>query len=92
MNRRFFGVALTLACVLLSVAGCETLRTRQHVRHTDYDPEVKDAAAEKVESEGEKILDVRSDGKKSQPFFRSSRLVGGLSSEAREIEGDMGIH
>lgn len=89
MNRRFFRAASVY--VVLSLAGCETLRLRQNHRGPDHDPDVKHAAPERVESEGEKILDVRSDDKKSQPFFRPSRLAGGLSSEAREIEGDMGI-
>ena len=35
------------------------------------------------------VLDVKSATPK--PFFKPSRLTGGLSDEAREIEGDMGI-
>ena len=92
MNRRFFGVALTLVCCsCVTLAGCEWLHQGLRSK-SDRDPAVAHASGESVESEGDKILDVRSDSKKLKPFFRSSRLSGGLSSEAKEIENDLGIH
>ena len=91
MNRRYPGVALALvtSCAILA-AGCEPLH--HNLRPKDRDPEVAHASGEAVESAGDKILDVQSDGKAAKPFFRSSRLSGGLSDEAREIEGSLGIH
>ena len=76
----------------VTLTGCETLRSRQQALHpSGHDPDVAHASVENVESESKKILDVQTDGKKTKPFFRSSRLSSGLSDEAREIENDLGI-
>ncbi len=92
MKRRFSWLALTVfLAVSAALAGCEAIH--RNVRPAkDHDPDVAHASGEAVESDGNKILDVQSDGKKSKPFFRASRLSGGLSSEAREIEDSLGIH
>jgi hypothetical protein len=91
MNRRPVVTFLALvACTVLALAGCETLQQRKLT--SDHDPELKHASGDAAPTEGDKVLDVQSDVKKSKPFFRSSRLSSGLSSEAREIEGDLGVH
>ena len=77
-----------LASAALVALGCETLNLRKN--HRDDDPDVKKASADEVEST--KVLDVQSDSAKPKPFFRPSRLSGGLSDEAREIESHVGIH
>jgi hypothetical protein len=90
MNRRYQGVALALPLFFAMLAGCES--PRHALRARDRDPDVAHASAETEEPESSKILDVQSDGKNAKPFFRSSRRSGALSSEAREIEGSLGIH
>ncbi len=92
MNQRSLGVKLTLnfACLVgLTLAGCESLH--HGLQPKDRDPEVAHASAESTESDEDKVLDVKSDSKTKVPFFKSSRLSGGLSPEARDIEKDMGI-
>ena len=85
MKHQTVGVALTI----LALSGCEP--RRHNLRHGDR---TKDDAVSKTsdeEREGEQVLDVRSSHEKPKPFFKSSRLPSGLSSEAREIENDLGI-
>jgi hypothetical protein len=89
MNRRLLGVTLTLVLSCLSMAGCQWLN--HGLRSQDRDPDVTQATAEAVGSDGDKVLDVQDNGKQAKPFFRPSRLSGGLSSEAREIENNLGI-
>jgi hypothetical protein len=90
MKRRYLRVPLTLVFAsCLALTGCESLH--HNLRSQDRDPEVKNASAETETSDADKVLDVKSDGKTKKPFFSATRLSGGLSSEAREIESDMGI-
>ncbi len=92
MNRRYFGVAMALVSCGLPLYGCQSLNHGS--RGKDRDPDVAPASAEtkSIESGGDKVLDVQSDGKEAKPFFRSSRLSSGLSPEAREVENSLGIH
>lgn len=83
--RAVFVPALVLGSVL-GISGCDSLR---HGVRSEKSESGADHA-EAVPSGGNQVLDVRSSSK--QPFFRPSRLPGGLSDESREIERDLGIH
>jgi hypothetical protein len=85
MKRQTAGLVL----MLLTLTGCEPLRHNLRRRDSAKDDAVSRAVDD--EHEGEQVLDVRSSHEKPRPFFKSSRLPSGLSSEAREIEGDLGI-
>lgn len=87
MNRPVHKVLLVLALSTL-LTGCETLR--QTLRPGSRTAKHQTAEGAESELQGpDVILDVKSATPK--PFFKPSRLTGGLSDEAREIEGDMGI-
>ncbi|MDR3634603.1 MAG: hypothetical protein P4L84_12430 [Isosphaeraceae bacterium] len=62
----------------LCLCGCETLR-HGHTSKSDDDADSDEAA----------VVGVRA--KPPSGFFKGTRLPGGLSSEAREIENDFGI-
>jgi hypothetical protein len=80
LYRRAASLAMAFACTLIFASGCETLGKKRQI-----------ATGSETETESTKILDVQSDPSKPEPFFRSSRLPGGLSDEAREIERHMNI-
>ena len=82
----WFGVG-----ILLLAPGCETPNPRKP--HLNGDTDVSKASVGKPgdDVESTKILDVQSDPSKPRPFFKSSRLSGGLSDEAREIERHVGV-
>jgi hypothetical protein len=89
MNRRCSLVALArpasvflAACLVL--VGCDATRSRMRHASTNDPPTEK-----KSEAEGSEVLDVKPQSK--LPFFRPSRLPGGMSDESREIERDLGI-
>jgi hypothetical protein len=80
---------------MAGMAGCETLRSR--LRPGDEDrARVSDAAdvtkPKAVESDTSKIMSVDSDSNNPRPFFKSDRKSGAWSSEAREIEKDLGVN
>jgi len=84
--RRIFTHALIVSALGLLLAGCEF--HHPWLRHKDADT----ASSEKdASSDTSKIPSVDSDGKNPQPFFKSNRLQGGWSSEARAIESDLGV-
>jgi hypothetical protein len=88
LNRRAAALGLAFLYTLAFVGGCQTLG---RPRRNQEDSDVTRAAASGDEVESNKILDVQSDSSNGRPFFRASRLPGGLSDEAREIESHMNI-
>ena len=91
MMRRDICRGLVLGAILTMATGCDTLHS--FVRGKDSEDDKDDSSKPKaVDSDTSKILDVNSDSKRSQPFFKSDRTSGGWSSEAREIEKDFGIY
>jgi hypothetical protein len=89
MRPRTLGAALAL--LLLSVpalTGCESLRQGLHDGESVRDDHKGDGGGSKTDE----VLDVQSSQDKPKPFFKSTRLPGGLSSESRAIERDMGIY
>ncbi|GAC1470989.1 MAG: hypothetical protein NVSMB9_16640 [Isosphaeraceae bacterium] len=90
LNRRIQRLALVLLTCVSGLAGCESLH--QNLRARTPEADTPHGLSERDEVESNKILDVQSDPVKRRPFFRSSRLPGGLSDEAREIESHVGIH
>jgi hypothetical protein len=86
--RRLSIHALIWGAIGFGLAGCET--HKPWLRHND------DATTSKQDFDVDttKIPRVDSDShsKDSQPFFKSDRLQGGWSSEARAIEKDLGVN
>jgi hypothetical protein len=96
MMRRHICRGLVVGTLLTMSTGCDTLhsfvRGKDSEESATKDDKDDSSKPKAVESEASKILDVNSDEKKSQPFFKSNRTSGGWSSEAREIEKDFGIY
>jgi len=90
MIRRFPGLKLVLGVLCLVPMGCETHRSWLRPKD-DEDSSVRSAGATAVESDASKILGVDADEKKPEPFFKSDRRSGAWSSEAREIEKNLGV-
>ena len=88
MRRRIIGPACLLAIGATLHLGCEPLHssTRKKV-----EPVKDEVVSEADEAQG-KATAVTSDGTPSKsPFFKNSRLRGGLSDEARDIEASLGV-
>ncbi|MBY0398479.1 MAG: hypothetical protein K2X91_18695 [Thermoleophilia bacterium] len=86
-----FGKLVALSALTLAAAGCESMRQSMGLRSAETD-----AAVDLADRPGgepapgiDTPLDVKSE--KPAPFFKNSRLSGGLSDQAREIERDLGI-
>jgi hypothetical protein len=91
MTRRILCRGLVSTSIVLGSMGCETTRS---FLHRDKDGDVASDDPTKpvgVSSETSRIRSVDSDDKNSQPFFKSNRSSLGWSSEAREIERDLGV-
>jgi hypothetical protein len=96
MTRRFCWLFVLLGCAAVAIAGCESLRNAIRSRGDEHassanKPTNGSADPSAVESDPTKLWSVDSDAKNPQPFFKNSRLSGGLSSEAREIESHLGV-
>ena len=87
MNRPIHKALLLLAFSAL-LTGCETFRQTLRPGNRTAKPQAAESAGPELQGP-DAVLDVKSATPK--PFFKPSRLTGGLSDEAREIEGDMGI-
>jgi hypothetical protein len=96
MTRRSMCRVLCLSAVMAGMTGCETLRSRlrpddddKRKRAYDADDVTKPKA---VDSDTSKIMGVDSDSNNPKPFFKSDRRSGAWSSEAREIEKNLGVN
>jgi hypothetical protein len=97
MTRRSICRGLVLSMLVIGTLGCETLHSwlrskdedKEEARKADKDDPTKPKA---VESDTSKIMGVDSDKDSPKPFFKSDRRSGGWSSEAREIEKDLGVN
>ena len=96
MMRQLLRRVLVLSTVVLASSGCETLHSFRRASDEDDSKTRKSlsdpTAPKSVDSDVSKLNSVDSDEKDPQPFFKRSRLSGGLSSEARDIEKDLGIY
>ena len=98
MTRRFWWRGLVSATIVIGSMGCDT--TRSFLRHDKDDDAASkkdkdsddDAKPKSVSSDTSKIRSVDSDDKNPQPFFKSNRSSLGWSSEARDIERDLGVY
>ena len=91
MIRRSPWLRLVVGALCLVTMGCEPHRS--WLRHNDDEDLTRPATdAKAIDSDTSKILGVDSDGKSSKPFFGGDRTSGGLSSEARSIEKDLGVN
>lgn len=93
-NRTAAGVlTVSIAIALIALAtGCEsTGRPWARARDDDANPARETARAE---SGGAETWDAADSGtrKMIQGFFKGTRLPGGLSSEAAEIERNLGVN
>jgi hypothetical protein len=84
---RSLGTTVVLAAAVLTFAGCESVRQAMGLRSASVEE------SDPLESDKERGVDTPLDVKSSKPapFFKNSRLKGGLSDQAREIERDLGI-
>jgi hypothetical protein len=97
MARRFLFHGLVLSALALGGLGCEThhsfFRPKDFgdavTAKQDQDDPSKPTA---IQSDASKVMSVDSDSKEQKPFFKSDRRSGGWSSEAREIERDLGVN
>lgn len=88
MRRRILGPACLLAICAALPAGCEPLHSSTRKK---AEP-VKEEVIEEADEVRGKVTAVTSDGAPSKsPFFKNSRLRGGLSDEARDIEASLGV-
>lgn len=94
MTRRSLCRVMCLSTVMAGMTGCDTLHS--WLRHDDDKSNKSDAddisKPKAVESDTSKINAVDSDASNPKPFFKSDRVSGGWSSEAREIEKDLGVY
>jgi hypothetical protein len=86
MKRRIFGLGMSLFGLLPFLSGCT--ETRPWLRSRSDDQARFHPADDETGDNPDKVLDVKSG---TRPFFTNSRLSGGLSSEARDIERSLGI-
>ncbi len=95
MTRRSICKGLVLGTLITGSTGCETLHS--WLRHNDEDAAKKSDSDDPtkpkaVESDTSKIIGVDSTKDDPKPFFKGDRRSGGWSSEAREIEKDLGVY
>ncbi len=96
MMRRHICRGLVIGSLVAMSTGCEPLHSYLRGKDSEDGSARKDdkddgSKPKEVDSDTSKILSVDSDSKKSQPFFKNNRPSGGWSSEAREIEKDLGV-
>ena len=95
MTRRSICRVLCVGAVMAGMTGCDTLRPW---RRPDDDDRGRSSDSDDVSKPGEvrsdssKISAVDSDSDNHKPFFSNSRRWSGLSSEARQIESDLGVN
>jgi hypothetical protein len=97
MMRRLFWRGLVLGSAAIGAAGCDTHRcflrpkdpAESVAQKRGQDDPSKVSA---VESDPSKIMSVDSDDKNPKPFFNGGRRSGGWSSEARDIEKNLGVN
>jgi hypothetical protein len=80
---------------MAGMTGCDTLRAWHRAPDDDGVPSSRSDDPYKptaVQSDTSKILGVNSDSNNQSPFFSNSRRWSGLSSEARDIERDLGVN
>jgi hypothetical protein len=87
MLRRLAWPLLVATGLAVPLTGCETLRSGRRSNDSD------DATTWKKDpaTDTSKIPSVDSDSNNPRPFFKNDRRSGGWSSEAREIERDLGV-
>ena len=86
---------LCLGAVVTGMTGCETLKSWHRSNDDDGVPSSKSDdpyKPEAVQMDTSKVMGVSSDSNNQTPFFSNSRRWSGLSSEAREIERDLGVN
>jgi hypothetical protein len=92
MRRSISGPAILLTACATLATGCDTLRPSSRKR---AEPEAVEARSvdepEAVDFSGSKVPGIDATAKKPTPFFKNSRLSGGLSEEARDIEASLGV-
>ncbi len=86
---------LCLGAVVTGMTGCESLKAWHRNSDDDGVPSSKSDDPYKptaVQMDANKVMGVNSDSNNQTPFFSNSRRWSGLSSEARDIERDLGVN
>jgi hypothetical protein len=98
MVRRSWVLAasLMMGSAILTIAGCESLREAIRTSNDSkaaksMKPKSEAEGVFAVESEPTKIEAPDSTPKNPKAFFQNNRSAGGWSSEAREIERNLGV-
>lgn len=91
MKRRILRMGLVLAGALPGLLGCEHDRAFFRSQRGNDDGQHLSQGIEAVESDPSKISAVDADDETPKSFFKNNRRTGGLSAQAREIEGHFGI-
>jgi hypothetical protein len=87
--RRLRGFGLFLGAICLASTGCETHRSWLRPKDEDELPPRRTG----IDSDTSKILGVDSDDKATPTsFFKTNRRTGGWSSEAQDIERNLGAY
>lgn len=90
MIRKKSRLGMVAGVLWLVTSGCEPHSS--WLRHNDDDDMMAKAADSDDSSSSKKVIgSSSSDATDSTSFFQNSRLSGGLSSEARSIEKDLGV-
>jgi hypothetical protein len=89
-------VMAIMASSVLTIAGCESLREAIRTSSDDkasksLKPKTGSEEVPAVDSDVTKVQAVDADAKHPRSFFQNNRRAGGWSSEAREIEGHLGV-
>lgn len=86
MKRRIPGWALAVACASVGFSGCELFHHEHRPRAID-EPYKSEPEEKEHESSPDKLKE-----ESPSSFFKGSRLPGAMSSEARDIERNLGVH
>ena len=90
MMRRLPWLGLVLGAMGLVAMGCEPHRAWLRPKDDEAN-RVRSSEAEAVRSDASKVLGVDSDQNNREPFFKNNRRSGAWSSEAREVERNLGV-
>jgi hypothetical protein len=91
MIRRLPWLRLVQGALCCALLGCESHRSWLRPKDDD-DTKVRSHASKSAGSDGSGIIGADSDETQAEPFFKNNRRFGGLSSEARDIERNLGLN
>jgi hypothetical protein len=88
MKTRLYGWGLLVGCLSASLTGCDTWSPRSQFLRKNADTSIETNTTTRAIGGDEEISDATSAPK---GFFKDTRMSGGWSSEAAEIEKHLGV-